>query len=78
MRGTIHSNRFRGPISPNSNPLGFTSSWGTQQLPGRCLDAEAFFGSLARGPGIALMSQIIGPHPQAATWEISKDWDLRI
>lgn len=26
----------------------------------------AFFGSLARGPGIALMSQIIGPHPQAA------------
>lgn len=26
----------------------------------------AFFGSLARGPGIALMSQIIGPQPQAA------------
>ena len=27
--------------------------------------SEAFFGSLARGPGIALMSQIIGPQPQA-------------
>ncbi|CAE7452198.1 mfsd8 [Symbiodinium natans] len=26
----------------------------------------AFFGGLARGPGIALMTQIIGPHPKAA------------
>ncbi|CAE7262965.1 mfsd8 [Symbiodinium necroappetens] len=26
----------------------------------------AFFGGLARGPGVALMTQIIGPHPKAA------------
>mmetsp|Transcript_22098 Transcript_22098/g.31107 ORF Transcript_22098/g.31107 Transcript_22098/m.31107 type:complete len:518 (+) Transcript_22098:61-1614(+) len=26
----------------------------------------AFFGGLARGPGVALMAQIIGPHPKAA------------
>ena len=26
----------------------------------------AFFQSLARGPGVSLLSQVIGPHPQAA------------
>jgi len=26
----------------------------------------AFFGGLARGPGVALMAQILGPHPKAA------------
>ena len=38
--------------------------------------SEAFFGSLARGPGIALMSQIIGPQPQAVAGSKGSGWCL--